>query len=91
MLRRDTFGIIGKQNVSRGNNWHYPGFAYMGTRIELLSLYPLYQYSFNSQRIVRIMVCIFHEETWRKKNVITHGMMTIIHIFKIHFSIELGC
>ena len=67
MLRRDTFGIIGKQNVSRGNTWHYPGFAYMGTRIELLSLYPLYQYSFNSQRIVRIMVCIFHEETWRKK------------------------
>ena len=67
MLRRDTFGIIGKQNVSRDNTWHYPGFAYMGTRIELLSLYPLYQYSFNSQRIVRIMVCIFHEETWRKR------------------------
>ena len=63
----------------------------MGTRIELLSLYPLYQYSFNSQRIVRIMVCIFYEKNMEKKNVITHGMMTIIHIFKIHFSIELGC
>ena len=67
MLRRDTFGIIGKQNVSRGNTWHYSGFTYMGTRIELLSLYPLYQYSFNSQRIVRIMVCIFYEKKHGEK------------------------
>ena len=67
MLRRDTFGIIGKQNVSRGNTWHYPGFAYMGTRIELLSLYPLYQYSFNSQRIVRIMVVYFMKKHGEKE------------------------